>query len=225
MNEATITPATETLRPELTPLPDRIRALPVRRGYPVPWFVTWVDGEPEFRIADSKKWSRAVRERLCWVCGQRLGSYLAFVLGPMCGITRTTAEPPLHHECALWSIRNCPFLVRPHMERRSGDLPEGASAPGFAILRNPGVTLLWVTRRFEIFRDHNRRPLLRVGDPVSLEYYQEGLPATRAGLDHSIEGGLPALRGQAVLDGPAAMADLERDVRAFERLLAPGDPR
>ena len=31
-----------TYRPELEPLPDRMKRLPVHRGYPVPWFVEWV---------------------------------------------------------------------------------------------------------------------------------------------------------------------------------------
>src|SRR5437763_12378791 len=87
----------ETLRAELTKLPDRIAALPVFRGYPVPWFVAYPngpEGEPEFRTFDPKKWIAAVQEKRCWVCGQQLGAYLAFVLGPMCGITRTTSEPP-----------------------------------------------------------------------------------------------------------------------------------
>jgi hypothetical protein len=38
------------LRPELTELPLRMRGLPLdERGYPVPWFVAWIDGKPEFR--------------------------------------------------------------------------------------------------------------------------------------------------------------------------------
>jgi hypothetical protein len=34
----------------------------------------------------------------------------SFVVGPMCGINRNSAEPPSHKECAQWSARNCPFL-------------------------------------------------------------------------------------------------------------------
>ena len=40
----------------LPPMPSRIAALPVdERGYPVPWFVAWIDGKPEFRCADPAK--------------------------------------------------------------------------------------------------------------------------------------------------------------------------
>jgi hypothetical protein len=214
-----MTPATETLRPELTPLPERLKALPVYRGYPVPWFVAWHDGEPEFRAADFRKWAEAVRYRLCWVCGGKLGSYLAFVLGPMCGITRTTSEPACHRECAGWSVLNCPFLVRPHMVRREDGMEDAADPPGCLIRRNPGVALVWVSRSFEIFYDQNRRLLLKVGDPLAIECYAEGRKAKPEEIAHSIAGGLPKLMEIAQAEGPAAVADLKRQADEFRRLL------
>jgi len=208
---------TETLRPELTKLPERIQALPVYRGYPVPWFVTSVNEEPEFRLADREKWRRAVQQKLCWVCGQQLGSFLAFVLGPMCGITRTTSEPACHRECAEWSILNCPFLTRPHMVRREDNLPEeAAEAPGCPLLRNPGVTLLWITHSFSLFRAPDRRFLIQVGDPCQVVCYTEGRKATREEVDESVAGGLPKLIELAKLDGKEAMDALAKQVQDFE---------
>ena len=63
---------TTTLRPELDAagMPDRMKLLPIDdRGYPVPWFVDWIDGKPEFRAMDPTKWRRAVTEQRCWTCG------------------------------------------------------------------------------------------------------------------------------------------------------------
>lgn len=147
------------LRPDLTrPLPSRIAALPIdARGYPVPWFVPWLaDGTPEFRAMDIEKWGLAVRDRRCWICGGPLGRWLTFPVGPMCGINRTSAEPPSHLDCATWSACNCPFLSRPQMRRREDETfgPELAKEQaGFAITRNPGVTLVWTTRSYEVFHD------------------------------------------------------------------------
>src|SRR6266478_9619881 len=86
----------------LTELPRRMRSLPLdERGYPVPWFVAWVDGKPEFRASSREKFRDAVKKRLCWVCGEQLGVYMVFVAGCMCGINRTTSEPPCHLVCRL----------------------------------------------------------------------------------------------------------------------------
>jgi hypothetical protein len=208
------------LRPELTTLPERIARLPVFRGYPVPWFVAYPngpDGEPEFRTADAKKWIIAVQQKCCWVCGELLGHHLAFVLGPMCGITRTTSEPACHRECAEWSILNCPFLTRPHMERRDENLPEGTiDTPGTALRRNPGVTLLWMTHGFTLFRGPDRRFLIRVGDPVQVVCFTDGRKATRREVDQSVTSGLPALIELAQAEGPEAEEDLVRQVHEFE---------
>jgi hypothetical protein len=184
----------EKLRPELTTVPERMRSLPVERGYPVPWFVAVVNGVFEFRAADARKRSEAVRERLCWVCGQKLGRYLSFVLGPMCAITRSTVEPPCHKECAIWSAINCPFLARPHMVRREGDMPEGVTCSGEMIDRNPGVCLIWTTLTYRTFKDNDTGWLIEVGDPLDILAFAEGRPVQLAEVQRSINSGLPLLR-------------------------------
>lgn len=216
------------IRPELTTLPARIAALPVLRGYPVPWFVAQVDGQYDFRVADAEKRSRAVREQLCWVCGQQLGAYFCFVLGPMCGINRTTAEPPCHRECATWSAINCPFLTRPQMVRRDADLPAEARNPGgTAILRNPGVTLLWITKSFRPFVTDKRTGewLIGIGEPEEVEWYARGRRATRDEAMASVRSGLPALFDLAEQEGRSAVAELEAATFRFNALLPTEGPR
>ncbi|HEY6290349.1 MAG TPA: hypothetical protein VI455_02155 [Terriglobia bacterium] len=198
------------LRPELTQMPERIARLPRFRGYPVPYFVGWVNGEPEFRVADARKWEDAVGNKRCWVCGNRLGSYLAFVLGPMCIINMTTSEPPSHLDCALWSVKNCPFLVRPHMVRRDGDLEGAEPPPGNPLERNPGASAIWMTRHYNLFDDGTGRALIRVG-PLEAEHvywFFEGRLATRAEVAASVDSGLPLLA--AVDSRPEAQEELAR---------------
>jgi hypothetical protein len=208
------------LRAGLPELPPRIRRLPVHRGYPVPWFVQWMDGEqavdpgvgaPDFRVMDSRKLARALKESRCWVCGEKLGAIRCYVVGPMCAVNRTSAEPPSHRDCAEFSARACPFLSRPHMRRREAGKPAGlAESPGIMLARNPGVTLVWVTRGTLTKRDFNGGLLFDLGEPIETLWFAEGREATRAEVMASIDSGLPALRELAEEEGPLALRELER---------------
>lgn len=191
-------------------MPSRIRKLrrdPV--GRPIPWFVFGDD----FRIADVTKMARAHKLKLCWVCGTPLGANLSFVLGPMCAVNRVSSEPPSHHDCAAYSATHCPFLINPQKGRRDGNLPEGHEVPGgIMITRNPGVTLVWNCRGYNLERVDNG-VLFRVGEPSQpLEWYAEGRTATYAEIMHAIETGLPALMGAAAEDGPDGVRALNRDL-------------
>jgi len=215
-----------TPRPELDPLPPRLQSLPLdARGYPVPWFVAWTEeGQPEFRAMDGAKWRKAIRERRCWVCGQPLGVHLAFVIGPMCGVNRTTSEPPCHLECAIWSAKNCPFLSRPHMVRRPGGAVDGLEehSPGFPILRNPGVTLVWITRSFTLRDDGKGKALITVGEPERTLWFTEHRTASREEVIAAVAAGLPALLDVArqedqMFPSHHAEAELRKYLQVFEQ--------
>jgi len=213
--------AATDLKPELDPLPDRLKVLPIHRGYPVPWFVEWLGGVPEFRCIDRSKWTQAVLQRLCWVCGQYLGRHQAFVVGPMCGINRTSSEPPCHLDCAQWSARNCPFLSKPQMIRRENDMPEGAWTLPQNILHNPGVTLIWITRApYTLFSDSEGNKLIHMGEPERVEFFALGKPATRAQIDAAIARGIGNLEAAAAAEGAGAVEDLARARDVFAKLYA-----
>ena len=206
------------LRPELKDIPLRMEHLPLdERGYPIPAFVDIIEGQRDFRFMSLRHWSRCVREKLCWVCGDKLGGFLTFVIGPMCAINRTTSEPPCHRECARWSAQFCPFLSRPHMVRREDELSERAqeNVAGTAILRNPGATCIWVCRSYRIFDDGKGRSLIEIGDPIEVEWWAEGRKATRAEVEESIRTGLPYLEAMARED-KGALEELARMTRAIE---------
>ena len=200
--------------------PRNIAALPRdHTGKPVPWFAAWLDGVPDFRVVGPGKTADAVRLGLCWVCGGPAGSYKAFVAGPRCGSNRNSAEPPAHRDCAVYSAQACPFLAVPHMRRRENNLPEGARDPaGIAIKRNPGITLVWITKSYRVERTPDG-PLFAFGDPVEVLWYAHGRPATRAEVEESIRTGMPLLRVEAERDGPGAVAELEEMAADFTPLL------
>ena len=112
------------------PMPPRIAKLPISpQGYPVPYFVPWKDNQPMPQAADPVKRMKCIRAGLCWVCGEPLGTYKAFVLGPMCIVNRVTSEPPCHRECAEYTVKACPFLTKPAMRRNPTEI-EKQAAPG-----------------------------------------------------------------------------------------------
>lgn len=210
------------LRPGLPPLPERMRSLPVDdRGYPVPWFVTWVDGKPEFRVADGRQWAHAVNFKCCWLCGQKLGAIGVFAIGPMCSINRVSSEPPSHRDCAEFAVRACPFLSRPEMRRRERGLPEDTGTAGVMCKRNPGVTLLWATRGWRPVGDGRGRALLVLGRPLWTTWWAEGRAATRAEVQASIDSGYPQLEELARQDGAGALRMLEAR-RSAAMALLPG---
>jgi hypothetical protein len=166
--------------------------LPVdKRGYPVPWFTAYFDGEPDFRVLDPVKLTKAVQERRCWVCGEKMGAFNYFVISPLCAVDRTSTEPPSHEECAEFAARACPFLTRPAMRRRTASLPEESfEAAGVVIDHSPGVVLVWATLSYNVRRIDNGVDFA-IGEPMSCRWYAEGRKARREDLVAAIES-LPA---------------------------------
>lgn len=200
-------------------MPDRIKRLPITAsGFPVPWFAHWQDGVPDLRAIGKDKLVTAVRQKLCWVCGQMLGRNLAFTLGPMCAINRTISEPPSHRDCAIYSALACPFLSNPRMRRNSQDLPDHVAAPGNGLLRNPGAVCVWVTRGFRPFKAPGG-VLFTFDDPIETLWFAESRTATREEVTASISSGMPLLMAEAEREGARAIAALHRMADAAEQYL------
>jgi hypothetical protein len=202
------------MRPELPPLPPRMAKLPIdARGYPVPFFVAWVNGVPDHRVADASRRRECIQFRVCWLCGEQLGRFTSFVIGPMCSINLVSADPPMHRDCAEYALKACPFLTRPEMRRRENGMPEGAKNPaGEMIRRNPGVMLLWTSRDSGTFSDGSGGVLFHIGSPSEPpRWFSEGREATREEVLASFESGCPILREMAEKDGPNAVALFERE--------------
>jgi len=188
-------------------------------GRPIPFFVGYPDGEtPDFRTMDGPKLRQAIIKDLCWVCGERLlrryGShYGTFVAGPMCLVNLTSAEPPSHHDCALWSARACPFLANPNKVRRETGM-EGLleNTAGIAIARNPGVTALIECSKWEIWNPGNGL-LFRMKQVSAVRWLAHGEEASVKQVMESIETGLPALHQMSIEDGHGAEDELKRMVK------------
>ena len=208
--------------------PARVAHLPRdKHGRFVPWFVAWIDGVPDFRIVAAGKVTEAVRFSKCFVCGQDLGRFVTFAVGPMSTINRSAPEPPTHKDCALYAAQSCPFLLRPGKGRRSGGLPAGLAlethGPGVTTPHNPGVTALWTTRSYEPQPDGKGGLLFRMGDPEEVLWLAEGRPATRAEAGEALANERDTLeeliRAGPTSAQPADLAALASGYAAAERLL------
>lgn len=205
---------------ELRDLPDSMAGLPVNaKGYPVPKFVAWIDGEPDFRIIKPGWIGKCIRQNLCWLCGCKMGQRKWFVIGPMCAITRTTSEPPCHRLCAQFAVKNCPFLTKPLAQRNDRDMPDHIPPPGNPVFRNPGVSCIWESREFRMIDDGKGRQLIDVGEPSGATFWREGRKASQEEVLESVRTGMKYLQAEAVENGPMAMVELVRMVEDFRRWL------
>lgn len=210
-------------------IPGGMARLPLDKHHrPVPWFVAWIGGVPDFRVVKPGAIQQALRHRLCWVCGlpfQRQEDR-AFVIGPMCAVNRVSSEPPSHEDCGAYSAMVCPFLATPRMGRRERHKPAGAVDPaGIMIRRNPGVALVWVTgyRSWSTTTDQADGTLFDIGEPKRARWFAHGRDATRDEALASIDSGLPILREMAEQDGPAAVELLDAQHAAALKWLPAGE--
>jgi hypothetical protein len=193
------------------------------KGFPVPYFVRKIDGQWDFRVVDPDRLVKCHRYNQCWLCGERLGQYLAFVVGPMCSVNRISSEPPSHLECAEYAVRACPFLTKPRMRRNDKDLPHDGWTPGLAIEHNPGATLIWVTKSYHAVKDGLGGVLFQFDDPISVQWYAEGRAARRDEILAAFDKGLPYLR-KTTVGFPEAAAALDQKLAEAMKLVPPALP-
>ncbi len=91
------------------------------------------------------------------------------------------------------------------------------NSAGFAITRNPGVAMLWITRQLEVFKT-NGGYLIQMGEPDSVEWYASGRVATRDEVDASIGSGLPNLEAIARTERGGIEA-LSKSIERFQKWL------
>ena len=123
------------------------------RGYVIP-FAQFIkpDGTPDFRVMDEALTSKALRRRLCGLCGEPMRKDVWFIGGPKCVEYGCFYDPPMHRECAVYALETCPHLARskgkysPVPDRIEGAavMIQGAmddkKAEWFGLMRSTGYT-------------------------------------------------------------------------------------
>lgn len=182
-------------------MPPRMARRPISpKGFPVPWFARWENGVPDFVNIHPSRTREAIERECCWLCGERLGTYKAFTIGPMCCVNRISAEPPEHFDCALYAVKACPFLKNPNAKRNTAAaIGTAEHTPGIMIQDNPGVIAIWITTNYKVMIVENGF-LFRLGAPTEVHFFKEGRKATRAEVLDCMNSRIGILRNVAAKD-------------------------
>ncbi len=76
-------------------------------GHRIPFVLSWQDSVPNFQAIDPGKVRLCLEQRLCGICGGKMGKRIAFVGGVR---SDRFINPPNHRSCANEAIKDCPFL-------------------------------------------------------------------------------------------------------------------
>jgi hypothetical protein len=118
-------------------IPDRMKHLKLdARGYPIPCMVL-IDktGLPHFAVNEETERVKVIRNDLCSVCGTKLFRGRWFVGGALSAFHEHGAffDPPMHSECAKFSLKVCPYLAAPRYDAEIGIAKAKAKADAGAM--------------------------------------------------------------------------------------------
>ena len=158
--------------------PERVARLPKDdRGYPIFYAVSVdAEGKPNFRVIDPQKWELGIRDRLCGVCGQRLGKRLAFVGGPKSIKSRYFTDLPMHESCAEYAVQVCPFIVLPKFKYASEHKAAVAINPVVDDNR-PQQFGIGITTKMKLVSLQGQI-VIRAGAFARVQYWKEGQPVS-----------------------------------------------
>ena len=180
--------------------PRNLRVEPT--GFPLTYDVSLLaDGSPKGIGADMFIERHMLRARRCGVCGDELGSEVAFVGTTVAAAKRWFSTPGLHVDCARYSFATCPVLSKPTWKARDG---KGS-------LRTPEMVLViadsfrYSRIRWWVGKLCYRRQRLDFGfAKASKPWHVEQHTGRKAMLEYLNEqGGCPAHREQAITGAPA----------------------
>lgn len=182
----------------LPSLPPRMRALPRDAdGQPIPYLLTQVATKFDSTLGPDLALTTLFAQKRCWLCGEQLGRYAAFVGEPLTSITRVSRTPPAHHDCAKY-----------------------AAMTGLLQPKTLKVSLVWVTRDYGMRRAAQGH-VFAVGDAEQAFWFTDGRAATREEVTDAMQEGLTDLYEAAKRGGDAALSGLDLQVARASRKFPP----
>lgn len=142
------------------------------KGYPIPYFVSIVNGKPDFRLLDARKQVYAVEQKLCAVCGKKLFKWAYyFITGPMGYTNKVSTDPAMHRQCAEYSLQVCPHLYIEKTKRREAGVEHLRAQQEELMLDKPPMLLLVKADKFSWLPNPITHTKLITFRPVSYEIY------------------------------------------------------
>lgn len=141
------------------------------RGYPIPYFVSEINGKPEFRFIKPERLEMIIEKKLCHICGKKLPTdFFYFISGPVGLQNRVSTDAAMHRLCAEFSLRACPHLYLQKADRRDNDeLAETIDKSQAILLDKPDTMFLVKCDKFKRI-DEGGRMYIRYR-PVATEKY------------------------------------------------------
>jgi hypothetical protein len=126
------------------------RPIDPKRRLPVPYVqLLNADGTADFAAVHGDKALAAALARLCGLCGQDIGYWVAFISGERSVEQEVFLDPPMCVPCAEDALRLCPHMARERVLRRPNFNPDVITPPGF-VEDKPGRFGLYITRTFRV---------------------------------------------------------------------------
>src|SRR5260370_7443741 len=107
---------TAAIMKNTTEIPTFLSHLKTYTGYPVPFVQMYIDGKPDFRVIDPERSDECLHDKLCAICGRRLGEFCYFIGGALCRENHLFADAPMHEQCADFASKTCPFVSGKKLE-------------------------------------------------------------------------------------------------------------
>lgn len=182
----------------LPSLPPRMTALPRDAdGQPIPYLLTRVASKFDSTLGPDLALTTLFAQKRCWLCGEQLGRYAAFVGDTLISVTRVSRIPPAHHDCAKY-----------------------AALTGLLQPKTLKVSLVWVTRDYGMRRTADGH-VFAVGDAEQAFWFADGRGATREEVTTAMQEALPDLYEVAKKSGDAALGGLDLQVARASRQFPP----
>lgn len=165
-------------------IPSFLSHLPVdQRGYPIPFFVAYTEpGKPDFRLLDAKKQFLCLNQNLCGICGKKIEGVnkkkaAAFVIGgPLTAMNKVCSDPPMHRQCAEYSLKTCPHLFYKDASRRESNMNDAAQENKFLVKTKPNQVLLIRIAKWSPFFIQGQMLIKFKSDLIEVyEYDENGL--------------------------------------------------